>query len=98
MVTDVKYTHKTSYRINDRIKSIINCTVKDIRRETGIKPSMGRVSRAFWVSLASDPALRKKFINKIYGIILQEASDRNNKNRYVIGKKTSNKHGNAGRR
>ena len=95
MVTDVKYTHKTSYRINDRIRSIISGTIRDIRKETGLKLSLGKVSRAFWVSLASDPALRKKFIDKIYVMMLKEASDKNTKNRYASRKKTSNKRGNV---
>jgi len=88
MVQDVKYNHKASYRINSRIKSIISGTVKDIHKETGLKLSLGKLSRTFWISLASDPALRKKFIDRVYKIVLQEASDKKNRIRYHGRKKT----------
>lgn len=91
MHTDVKYAYKTSYRINNRIKSIISGTAKDIRRETGLKLSLGKLSRAFWVSLAADPVLRKKFIHSACKMMVEEATKRDNKYYYVSPKRTRNK-------
>lgn len=91
MNTDVKYTHKASYRINNRIKNIINTTIRDIRKETGLKLSLGKLSRAFWVSLASNPGLRKKFIDSACKTVLEEATKRHNKYYYVGQKRYGNK-------
>lgn len=98
MTVDAKYTHKASYRINNRIKSIINSTFRDIQRETGLKLSLGRVSRAFWVSMAGNPALRKRFIDSICKVALQEAAKKNIKYYYVRSKRTDNKQGYQRRR
>lgn len=87
MNTDVKYTQKASYRINDRIKSIISSTAKDIRKETGQSLGLGKLSRAFWVSLAADPKLRKKFIDSACKAILEETAGRYNDKYYYVSKK-----------
>ncbi|MDD3904898.1 MAG: hypothetical protein PHS46_00015 [Candidatus Omnitrophica bacterium] len=91
MNTDVKYSQKTSYRINNRIRTIINGTAKEIRRETGLKLSLGKLSRALWVSMAANPALRKKFIDSTCKTILSETEKRYSKYYYVNQKRHGNK-------
>ena len=93
MDTDVKYTQKTSYRLNSRIKGIINKAAKDIRKETGLKLSLGKLSRAFWISLAANPDLRKKFIDSACKTILEETKERCNKYYYVGQKRHDDKRG-----
>ena len=80
---DTKFTGKASYRINNRIRSIIDKTFKDIRKETGLKLSLGKVSRAFWVSLAADAGFRKKFFDLVYKMALEELDSKPNKYYYV---------------
>lgn len=72
MNNDSKHLLKTSYRINSRIKSIIDKTNRDVRSKTGLELSMGRVARAFWITLAKDEALRKKCIKCVCKLILEE--------------------------
>jgi hypothetical protein len=87
MNLDVKYAYKRSYRINNRIKHIIDRTFKDIRRETGLSLSLGKVSRAFWMSLAADAAFRKKFIDCIHKMSVDEISRKNSKSHCVRPKR-----------
>ena len=54
-------------------------TVKEFQKETGLKVSIGKISRAFWVSLAVDPSLRKEFIDRVCKISLEEAANKNKK-------------------
>jgi hypothetical protein len=98
MVIDVKYTHKASYRINDRIKSIINRTIRDVRKETGMKLSLGKLSRAFWVSLADDPSLRRKFIDSACKTMLEDIAERYGKCYDVSQRKKTNRYGNITKR
>ncbi|MFA6321747.1 MAG: hypothetical protein WCY36_07840 [Candidatus Omnitrophota bacterium] len=91
MNTDVKYAHKTSYRINSRIKNIINKTVKDVRKETGQKLSLGKLSRAMWVSLSENAGLRRKFMDSACKAILEETIERQGKKYYVGQKRYGNK-------
>jgi|GEM_PF-5489792 len=88
---DVKYSYKTSYRINNYIKSIIHNASRDIYRETGLKISLGKLSRAFWVSLAANPELRRRFINSVCKITLKEAATKNNRNPYIERRKNGNR-------
>lgn len=92
MKKDVKYSQKTSYRINDRIKTIIDNTCDDVRKETGLSLSLGKVSRAFWVSLAQNPELRKRCIDYVCKTVLEEIGKKdkqvyryNSKNRKKAG-------------
>lgn len=98
MRKDVKYSYKTSYRINNYIKSIIDSASRDIYRETGLKISLGKLSRAFWVSLASNPVLRRKFINSVCKITIKEAANKNNKYYSGSRKKNGNRQGNSRKR
>jgi hypothetical protein len=98
MHNDFKYIHKTTYRINDRIKAIIDGTAKDVRKETGLKLSLGKLSRAFWISMASDPALRKKFIGGVCKMVLDEASKKQSKYYYITKRKREYNNGNKTKR
>lgn len=73
MKYEIKYHSKTSFRLNDRIKDIITRTCRELSRETGLKLSLGKLSRAFWISLASDRKLRKDFIDNAAKALLEEA-------------------------
>lgn len=78
-----KHLFKTSYRINDNIKSFIDKTNRDVRKETGLDISMGRIARAFWTALAEDRKLRKKTMDYVCKIILRDKFSREN----IDGKK-----------
>ncbi len=73
MVENKKLIHRTSIRMNDEVKSIIERTFRDVCHKTGIKElSYGKVARAFWVSLAREPVLRKKCMELVCDFILEE--------------------------
>ena len=69
----MKYTYKKSIRVNEHIKSIIEKTFSEVCRVTGKKLSYGRIARAFWSSLANEPALRKKCIRLVCKNIIIDA-------------------------
>lgn len=72
MKKDVKYTYKTSYRINSQVKSILENTFGEVCRKTGLKLSLGKISRAFWIATAEDPALRKQCMRAVCDKILYD--------------------------
>ncbi len=81
MNNDSKHLLKTSYRINGRIKSIIDRTTRSVRSQTGLDLSMGRVARAFWTTLEKDAVLRKKCMAEVCKKILSEEGLSNNNKR-----------------
>lgn len=98
MNKDVKYQYKTSYRINGRIKSIIGDVFKDIRKKSGLDLSLGKISRTFWVSLETDPDLRKKFVNCVCKAALEEVAKKYNKYYYADQKRPGYRQTNATKR
>jgi len=72
MRNDVKQAFKTSYRINGRIRSIIDSVNHDVCRKTGLELSGGKIARAFWDTLAKDTALRKKWVDCVCKKILAD--------------------------
>lgn len=72
MVSEHKYAYKTSYRINNKIKLILDNTLRDVCKKTRLDLSGGKVSRAFWEMLALNPSLRKKCIDCVCKKILSD--------------------------
>ena len=74
MDNDSKQLIKVSYRINNYIKSIIDKTKNEVRRQTGLNSSGGKIARTFWTALAEDPVLRKKCMHCVCKKIVEEES------------------------
>ena len=72
MIRDDKCTYRTSIRINNSIKHIIEATFKEVCKKTGLKLSYSKIARAFWSSLAKTPGLRKKCMELVCKEILKE--------------------------
>ncbi len=73
MVKNGKFVYRTSIRIDDKLKSIIEHTYRDVCNKTGLKKlSYGKMARAFWITIANNTALRKQCMKLVCDFILKQ--------------------------
>ncbi len=86
MTNSVKYIHKKTIRIDDRIKSIIEKNFREICHKTGLRLSYGKIARAFWLNLAENKKLRKQCMELVCKSIIRDYNDKRRKSRKDRGR------------
>ncbi len=74
-----KYTkkvYKKSVRLDAYVKDIIEKNFRDVCRQTGLQLSYGEIARAFWVSLAEHPRLRRECMELACNKIIRDRKEK----------------------
>ncbi len=67
-----KKVYKKSLRVDAYVKGIIEKNFREVCRKTGFELSYGEIVRAFWVSIAENPEIRRECIRLVCGKIVND--------------------------